>query len=257
MKEIDYDQFSQIYDLSRGTNPKTVNDLVKFTHIDQNSLLLDMGCGTGNYTNVLKPFVKNIIGLDLSIGMIKKAKNKYPNLEYTNSNILWIPFRSEVFNGLYLIQVIHHISNKLDLFKEAYRVLKKNGYIAIHTCSHDQINTYWYTYYFPEGLKAELKRFLEIKDLIYLLKKTGFSKIGVKICYYDTVILNQSPKNYLDKNFRNGDSFFSLMEEDEIEAGCKKLQDDIKSGVINKILEEYKERVTLYGGSLIIYGQKL
>ena len=52
MGEINYDQISQIYDLSRGTNPKTVNELVKFTDINQNSLLLDLGCGTGNYTKV-------------------------------------------------------------------------------------------------------------------------------------------------------------------------------------------------------------
>ncbi|MFX1443634.1 MAG: class I SAM-dependent methyltransferase [Promethearchaeota archaeon] len=256
MREINYDQFSHIYDLSRGINPKTVNDLIKFTYIDQNSLVLDMGCGTGNYTNALMQFVKYVIGLDLSLGMIKKAKDKFPNLEYTNSNVLWIPFRSEIFNGLYLIQVIHHISNKLVLFKEAYRILQKNGHIAIQTCSHDQINTYWYTYYFPEGLKAELKRFLDVKDIISLLKKTGFSKIGVRICYYDTVILNQLPENYLEKNFRDGDSFFALMKEDEIEAGCKKLQDDINSGAINKILKAYKKKVDLYGGSLIIYGQK-
>jgi SAM-dependent methyltransferase len=256
MREINYDQFSQIYDLSRGANPKTVNDLVKFTCIDQKSFLLDMGCGTGNYTNALKDYVKHIIGLDLSSGMIKKAKDKFPNLEYINSNVLSVPFRSEIFNGLYLIQVIHHISNKVALLKEAYRILQKNGYIAIHTCSHDQINTYWYTYYFPEGLKAELKRFLDVQEIISLLRKTGFSKIGVKICYYDTVILNQSTENYLDKNFRDGDSFFALMKEDEIEAGCKKLKDDIKSGVINKVLKEYRKRIELYGGSLIIYGEK-
>ena len=68
--------------------------------------------------------------------------------------------------------------------------------------------------------------------------------------------MNKSPENYLDKNFRDGDSFFALMEEDEIEIGCKKLENDIKSGVINKVLKEYKKRVALYGGSLIIYGEK-
>jgi SAM-dependent methyltransferase len=256
MKETKYDQFSEIYDLSRGINPKTVKDLVKLTYIDQNSLLLDMGCGTGNYTHALKSIAKNIIGLDLSLGMIKKAKYKIPDLDIINTNVLNIPFRSEVFNGLYFIQVIHHISNKLVLFEEAYRVLHKNGHIAIHTCSPDQINTYWYTYYFPKGLKAELERFHDLEDIITLLKKVGFSKIGQRICYYDTVILNQSPENYLNKDFRDGDSFFTLMGEDEIEAGCKKLKDDLKSGAINKVLKEYRKRLKLYGGSLIIHGEK-
>ncbi|MFX1313067.1 MAG: class I SAM-dependent methyltransferase, partial [Promethearchaeota archaeon] len=197
MGEINYDQFSQTYDLSRKENTKTVNDLVRFTYIDQNSLLLDLGCGTGNYTNALKQFVKNVIGLDLSLGMIKKARDKFPNLHYTNANVMNLPFRKNIFSGLYLIQVIHHIKDKFILLKEAHRVLWKKGNIAIHTCSQDQIYTYWYTHYFPEGLKAELKRFLTIEELKLLLKKSGFTNIGVKICYFDTVTGNLSPEKYL------------------------------------------------------------
>ncbi|MFX1395142.1 MAG: class I SAM-dependent methyltransferase [Promethearchaeota archaeon] len=256
MREIKYDKFSQIYDLSRGINPKTVEALVKLTHLDSNSLLLDMGCGTGNYTAALKHFAKYIIGLDLSLGMIEKAMNKFPNLEYINGNVIYLPFRSDIFNGLYAIQVIHHIKDKIIFLKEAYRILRKHGLLAIHTCSHNQINTYWYTYYFPEGLKIELKRFLDIKELTSLLKKVGFSNIGVKVCYFDTVILNQTPEKYLDKNFRNGDSMFALLTEDQIEAGCKKLRKDIKSGVINNVLKDYEKKVDLFGGSSIVYAQK-
>ncbi|MFX1258305.1 MAG: class I SAM-dependent methyltransferase [Promethearchaeota archaeon] len=256
MREIKYDKFSQIYDLSRGINPETVRALVKLTCIDSNSLLLDMGCGTGNYTAALKPFGKYVIGLDLSLGMIEKAIDKFSNLKYINGNVIDLPFRSELFDGLYAIQVIHHIKDKFVFLKETYRILRKNGIIAIHTCSHDQINTYWYTYYFPEGLKIELNRFLDFKELTLLLKKVGFSNIGVKVCYYDSVILNQAPEKYLDKKYRNGDSMFALLTEDQIETGCKKLRKDIKSGVINKVIKDYKKKVDLFGGSSIIYAQK-
>ncbi|MFW9988551.1 MAG: class I SAM-dependent methyltransferase [Candidatus Odinarchaeota archaeon] len=256
MREIKYDKFSQIYDLSRGINTKTVDALIKLTHINSNSLVLDMGCGTGNYTAALNHFTKNIIGIDLSLAMINKAVSKFPNLKFINGNIINLPFRSNLFNGLYAIQVIHHIEDKFVFLKEVYRILRKKGYIAIHTCSHNQINTYWYTYYFPEGLKLELKRFLDIKKLTSLLKKIGFSNIGVKVCYDDSVILNQKPEKYLDKDFRNGDSMFALLTENQIEAGCKKLKEDIKSGVINKVLKGYEKRIDIFGGSSIVYAQK-
>ncbi len=257
MKEIKYDKFSQIYDLSRGVNTKTVKDLVKLTHINSNSLVLDMGCGTGNYTAALNYFIKGIIGIDLSLAMINKAVSKFPNLKFINGNIINLPFRSNLFDGLYAIQVIHHIEDKHVFLKEAYRILHKKGSIAIHTCSHNQINTYWFTYYFPEGLNWELKRYLDTKELTLLLKKIGFSNIGAKVCYKDSVILNQSPEKYLEKNFRDGDSMFALLTEDQIDAGCKKLRKDIRSGAINKVLKEYKKRIELYGGSSIIFGQKL
>ncbi|MFX1377211.1 MAG: class I SAM-dependent methyltransferase [Promethearchaeota archaeon] len=257
MRKINYDKFSQIYDISRGIHTKTVEALVKLTLIDSNSLILDMGCGTGNYTAALKKFANNVIGIDLSLAMIEKAMSKFPNLEYINGNVINLPFRSDFFDGLYVIQVIHHIMDKFVFLKETYRVLRKNGFIAIHTCSHNQIKTYWYTYYFPEGLKFELKRFLDIKKLTPLLKKSGFSNIGVEICYHDSVIMNQSPEKYLDKNFRNGDSMFALLSEDQIEVGCKKLKEDIKSGAINQVLKEYTKKLDMFGGSSIVYAQKV
>ncbi len=256
MEKINYDKFSQIYDISRSINFRTIKDLVRLTHVNSNSIVLDLGCGTGNYTAALKNVAHKVIGLDISLGMIEKARVKVPNSDFINSNIMFLPFKSCMFDRLYGIQVIHHVKDKMTFLKEAYRVLKENGYLAIHTCSHDQINTYWYYHYFPEGLNKDLKRIPDVKEVISLLKKAGFLKIRVKSCYYDTVISNQSPENYLDKNFRNGDSTFALLTSKDIESGCKKLRKDIKSGFINKIIEEYKKKVDLYGGSSIVYCKK-
>ncbi|MFX1392145.1 MAG: class I SAM-dependent methyltransferase [Promethearchaeota archaeon] len=256
MREINYDKFSQIYDLSRGINSETLKDLIRLTDINSNSIILDIGCGTGNYTHALKNFAKYVIGLDLSLGMIQKAKDKFPNLEYINSNAIFLPFNSEIFHGIYAIQVFHHIRNQLLFLKEAYNILRTNGHIVIHTCSHDQINTFWYYYYFPEGLKKDFKRIPDIKEIISLLKKTGFSNIGVKVCY-DRVILNHAPENYLDKNYRNGDSTFALLTDDEIELGCKNLQKDIKSGDIIRIIKKYKKKADFFGSSSIIHGEKV
>jgi ubiquinone/menaquinone biosynthesis C-methylase UbiE len=257
MRKINYNKLNQIYDISRKANPNTVVDLVRLTQITSNSLLLDMGCGTGNYTISLKSFASCVIGTDISLGMINKARNKFINLDVINCDITFLPFTKSIFDALYLIQVFHHIDDKSGLLKEAHRILKKKGYLAIHTCSHDQMKTYWYYYYFKEGLNLDLQRIPDVIEIISLLKKNGYSRIGVKICYEDSVIMNQSPDNYLDKNFRNGDSTFSLLTEEETKLGCSKLRKDIKSGVINKIIKKYNQKMKIIGGSSIIYCQKI
>lgn len=42
----------------------------------------DIGCGTGNYTEILPDSVSEYLGLDFSKKMIKEAKNKYKNKNY-------------------------------------------------------------------------------------------------------------------------------------------------------------------------------
>jgi len=255
MKKINYDELSQIYDLSRNANSSTTKDLVKLTKITSSSLILDMGCGTGNYTASLKNYTRWIIGLDISHGMITKARNKFTHLDLINGDVIYLPFKQEIFSGLYIIQVLHHIKDKLKLFEEGKRVLKPNGYLSIHTCSHEQLKSVWYYHYFKEGLKKDLNRIPDIMEIKSLLIKTGYTNIKVYSCHEDPVILNQSPENYLDKKYRAGDSTFALLTEKETILGCDRLKKDIKSGVISEIIGDYNKRARINGGSTIIYCQ--
>jgi len=187
--------------------------------------------------------------------MITKARTKFANLDLINGDVANLPFKQKIFDGLYIIQVLHHIKDKLKFLKEAKHILKKNSYLLIHTCSHKQLKSVWYYYYFKEGLKKDLKRIPKIKEIKVLLEKTGYSNIKTHVCHEDLVILNQSPKNYLDENFRAGDSTFALLTEKETILGCERLKKDIKSGTINEIISDYNKRVKEYGGSTIIYCQ--
>ena len=47
---VNYDRISKIYDTGRAAHPETVEKLVQSLGIASNSKILDMGCGTGNYT---------------------------------------------------------------------------------------------------------------------------------------------------------------------------------------------------------------
>lgn len=256
MKKVNYEELSQVYDKNRSVNAKTINDLIRLTKIGSNSLLLDSGSGTGNYGIALNKIAKRVIGVDLSLKMIERTRIKEREMDLINGDIVFLPFKSLVFDGMYVIQVLHNLQEKIQFLKEARRVLKVNGHLAIHTCSHDQINAYWCYYYFPGGLKVDFKRIPDIKDIVSILDDVGFLEIRVKPCHEDMVILNQTPENYLIEDFRNADSTFALLTNEEIIRGCEHLREDIKSGVIYEIIEEYKKKIDFYGGSTIIYCHK-
>jgi ubiquinone/menaquinone biosynthesis C-methylase UbiE len=256
-KPIAYDNISRIYDTSRVANTETTEKLLRLLHIGGNSVVLDMGCGTGNYTAALQQVAESVIGIDVSIGMLEQARAKFTDLPLIRGDVTGLPFASGTFDGAFAIQVLHHLKKKELFLREAYRVLRKGACIAIHACSHRQMRAFWFYHYFPKGLEVDLARMPDSGEIALLLHRAGFSDIGIEICYQDVVVAGETPERYLDKNYRDSISTFAFLTEEDIELGCEKIRKDIASGAVESIVRESEAKVANdVGGSCIIYGQK-
>jgi len=255
-RSISYDSISRIYDVSRAANTETTEKLVGLLNVGHDSVLLDIGCGTGNYSAVLQQIAKSVIGIDMSTGMIEQARVKFPSLPLICGDITSLPFGSETFDGAFVIQVLHHVKQKETFLKEAHRVLRRGTYLTIDSCSHKQMRTFWLYHYFPRGLEVDLARIPDVEDIAYLLERAGFSNIGIEISYSDIAFHHENPELYLDKSYRDGQSTFHLLSEEEIELGCEKLQKDIESGAVESVIRQFEAKEAKLGGSSIIYGQK-
>ena len=98
-------------------------------------IILDGGCGTGNYIEALQGKVGTIYGLEFNEGMLRQGQQKFPreaNIHLTQGNLLNLPYEKNYFDGMMSNQVIHHLvseANNADKFlllgqmmQEAYRV---------------------------------------------------------------------------------------------------------------------------------------
>jgi ubiquinone/menaquinone biosynthesis C-methylase UbiE len=94
--------------------------------------VLDFGCGTGLLTLALQPFVRSIIGVDSSQGMLDvfKTKIKEQNLGNVKANYLDLD-KGDVLEGSYHLIVssmtLHHIKDISSLVKQFYSVLHPSG----------------------------------------------------------------------------------------------------------------------------------
>ena len=253
---ISYDKISEIYDVGRGANIETVRKLVRLFGVDSSSLLLDLGCGTGNYTAALQKVAKTLIGIDISKGMTEQAQAKFPQLHLICGDVTSLPFDSETFDGAFAIQLLHHLNKKEIFLKEAHRVLRKGGGLAIHSCSHRQLRSFWFYHYFPQGLEVDLARIPDSDEITLMLEVAGFSNVGIEVCYQDEVVAHETPESYLDKNYRDSISTFAFLSQEDIQVGCRKLQEDITSGFIERFVEQSKSKVATVGGTTIIYGKR-
>jgi ubiquinone/menaquinone biosynthesis C-methylase UbiE len=99
--------------------------------LPRHSNILDLGCGDGETMQYLyKEGFSNIYGVEYSFANLTLApfRGKVPNADGCI-----LPFRSESFDCVYIIGVLHHLPNPtavLSLAKEVQRVLKSNGTLS-------------------------------------------------------------------------------------------------------------------------------
>ncbi|MFC1511329.1 class I SAM-dependent methyltransferase [Candidatus Margulisiibacteriota bacterium] len=91
--------------------------------IRQDGLILDNGCGTGMLAESLTK--AKVIGLDISKGMLNKAKKRLSNLVLADSQDL--PFKDNIFDTVFCRSILHHLPNPKLGVSEIHRVLKVGG----------------------------------------------------------------------------------------------------------------------------------
>ena len=108
---------------------------VAYANIREGDVVLDLGSGAGFDAFLAVKRVGTsgkVIGIDFTDEMILKSKKLaenygYENVEFRLGDIENLPFRNETFNVIISNCVINLAPDKLKVFKEAYRVLKKDG----------------------------------------------------------------------------------------------------------------------------------
>jgi len=142
----DYEKLSETYDSVRYTDE---GDLFidslreeKLRHLLQPSktmTILDVGTGTGSGLTFFREKVSMIIGLDGTIEMLNKAKEKISaknkcNVGLIYANALQIPIADNVFDAVISLNFIHlftPVQNQRPFLKEMVRVIKSGGVLIV------------------------------------------------------------------------------------------------------------------------------
>jgi ubiquinone/menaquinone biosynthesis C-methylase UbiE len=236
---MDYDHACLNYDFSRTAGKSNVQLLVELLYPLKNSLLLDVGCGTGNHVLKLRDLARHVVGLDPSAGMLSQAKAKAWDASLLRADAQFMPFSNRAFNAAYCIQALHHVPDKGKFISELYRILKPGGRFAVESCSHEQLATFCCYHYFPRALEIDRQRIPDIGEVAELLSAAGFCDITIHVCPLEDGF-RDAPADYLDKRVRDGSSTFALLTAVEIEEGCERIRQDMRSGKAAGIEADYR-----------------
>lgn len=117
-------------------------------------IVVDLGCGDKPYQSYVR--AKKYIGVDKQGGNL-------------TADVLNLPLKNSYADTVISTQVLEHVKDPQQLFRESYRILKKGGYLILTAPMnwpiHDVSKDYW--------------RFTEF-GLVHLAKEAGFKVIDCR-----------------------------------------------------------------------------
>lgn len=163
---------------SKRTAYKIVNQIKKFG-LNKEDFILDVGCGEGLITRVIRDNIRDsiVLGVDISERMIKKAKKlERKFLKFYVSDFFDMSF-DKACDLITMNLVLHHLIRGDDkrALSHAYSFIREEGWILISEAVPPEDNIYDY-YKDIFSFKEERNCYL-VSDLRNLLRIAGFHSV--------------------------------------------------------------------------------
>jgi len=154
--------------------------------------LLDLGCGTGLFSRFYSHRGGRVVGLDISRGMIEKARENCAGGEFVKGTAEMLPFEECTFDGVSSLLAFSYLRDPDLTMREVFRVLKPGGSMAICTLG---LNLFTRglpaLYQLSEAINLKKacfgafgERYYSVDEMEQLLIGAGFEEIQVRRCSF-------------------------------------------------------------------------
>ncbi len=98
----------------------------------QGKLILDAGCGTGNYSKALAERGAQVVGIDVSAEMLREAKSKsVAGISFVHGSAEALPLKSNAFDAVISVMALCFIGDARKAAGEMRRVAKLRGRVVV------------------------------------------------------------------------------------------------------------------------------
>ncbi len=163
------DKYDARYEDEQCRKYHSVLDLIRF---DSDDIVLDNGCGTGLFMKEVSTHAKIVIGVDLSINMLKKAHERLKEVDeayvvHCDSDKL--PFKKDIFSKVAAFTLIQNMPNPYITILEAKKASSKRTIFIL----------------------TFLKKSFDLDDIKKLITKARLSLINIvdENCLKDYIVI--------------------------------------------------------------------
>lgn len=142
-------------------------DIVTHAELNEKSIVLDMGCGSGRWSRYLSNKVRLIEAIDPSKAVFLTAKNNadLKNVRWSHAGVEEIPFKDDTFDFILCLGVLHHVPDTSESLKKVVNKLKPNGHILL------------YLYYSLDNRGRTYKILFRLSNLIRIIVSSSPKKL--------------------------------------------------------------------------------
>lgn len=130
-----YDRSAAVYDAQYAEEQNAkIKAALNHLNLEEDNLILDVGCGTGLLFEHIGESVKLLVGLDISSKILEKAKRyakRFPNVNIIRADADLMPFPKEVFDAVFAITLLQNTPNPNLTLQEMKRVGKHPSIIVV------------------------------------------------------------------------------------------------------------------------------
>ena len=179
------DSYDGWYNSKLGSFVDTVETGLAFKlfKVKKGMTVLDVGCGTGNFSIKLANLGCKVTGIDISDRMLdlgrKKARSLGLDIEFYSMDVYDMAFKDDHFDAAFSMAAFEFITKPEKAVEEMFRVTKTGGAILIGTINKD---SRWGELYIEKGRRedSDIFRYAHFKtpDDLKELKKDKLINYG-------------------------------------------------------------------------------
>ncbi len=176
-----YDLTAEDYARSRAFIPDDLKSLQRYADIGDR--VLDSGCASGRFYEVLENKRVDFYGIDFSEKLIGIAKEKYPKANFRVADARSAPFPPDYFDKVYSISVLHNIPSgefRLEYLREMRRVLKPGGRLILRVWDFWRRREGWELFFKYAFLKLVGRSQLDFFDIFLPWKDSKGETVAMR-----------------------------------------------------------------------------
>jgi ubiquinone/menaquinone biosynthesis C-methylase UbiE len=249
IEKVNYNKISPVYnDRYKQSKLEGVEEYIsKLVQFYKPGNILEVGCGTAHWLNILTGFNCNLFGADYSLGMLNMAGNRNSSIKLFNANALNLPLKKSSFDMIYVVNAIHHFGSPFKFINDSIKYLKTGGIFVVIGLEPRESKNNWYMYkFFSRTYEIDINRFPTFNEIEKNMADAGYSTIKNELVHKIDIV--KRGNEILQDHFltKKGASQLAMLSDEEYELGLNKIQNTIKQAEAENSKADFEIKLNFY-----------